>query len=569
MVLACFTMYSCKSTQHTGSTVASKKQATEKDNIDFTFLFFNANKEKILGNLELAAKMYQQCLQINPSSSAAMYELANIYYNHGNSRQALDLARGASEIEPSNIWYSTLFAQCLVNEKRYAETIHLYERLIKNYPEKADLYYELATAQMYLNKKKDAIQTFNSLEKVIGITEDVSVQKVRIYKGLGNVDESIKEISKLIKSFPAESKYYGMLGEIYQENGMKQKAFETYNDLLKIDPDNAYVHLSLADYYRSMKENEKAFSEIKIAFNNPSLDIDAKVKILLSFYTLSENSAAMKDQAMELCKILVDVHNNDAKSHSLYGDFLYRDRNLEKAREQFRASIAIDKEKYPLWNQLLIIDSELNDFESTLQDSREAIELFPNQPVPYWLSGIANYQLKNYKEAIDALNTGMVYVIDNKPLLSQFYSSLGDVEYKNKNFKASDSAYTKALEVDSSNVQVLNNYSYYLSLREVNLELAERMSKKSNELEPNNNSFQDTYGWILYQMKKYEEAKKWIEKAIQNGGNNGVILEHYGDILFKLGEEDRAVKSWNEAKQKGGGGSEFLDRKLADKKLYE
>ena len=563
----CIACYSCKPTQYTGSSLTASEVA-EKNTIDFTYTFYNANKEKMLGNYELAAGLYLQSLQINPSAAAAMYELANIYFSQGKSKMALDYIRKAVELEPTNVWYNTLMAECLVNEKRYAETIRLYERLLKAYPERIDIYYELATAQLLLGKRKDALKTYNNLESRIGITEDISVQKVRIYKSLGNVDQSVNEISKLIKAFPNEGKYYGMLGEIYQENGRNEKALETYNSLLKVDPDNAYVHLSLAGYYRVINENDKSFNEMKMAFSNPALDIDTKVKILLSYYTLSENNAAMKSQAIELCEILAHVHANDAKSHSVYGDFLYRDKLLEKAREQYRAAIALDKEKYPLWNQLLIINSELNDFESMLKESEEAMELFPNQPVTYWLNGIANYQLKKYKESIEVLKLGITLVIDNKPLLGQFYSCLGDVEYKNKNYTASDQAFGKALEMDSINVQVLNNYSYYLSLREEKLEAAERMSKKSNELEPNNNSFQDTYGWILYQMGKYQEAKLWIEKAIQNGGNNSVIIEHYGDILYKLGEEKKAIQMWNDAKQKGTG-SDFLDRKVADKKLYE
>ena len=79
----------------------------------------------------------------------------------------------------------------------------------------------------------------------------------------------------------------------------------------------------------------------------------------------------------------------------------------------------------------------------------------------------------------------------------------------------------------------------------------------------------DTYGWILYQKGDYEEAKKWIEKALMNGSDtNSVILEHYGDILFRLGDKEKAFKFWNEARQKGKG-SDFLDKKIADKNLYE
>ncbi len=146
---------------------------------------------------------------------------------------------------------------------------------------------------------------------------------------------------------------------------------------------------------------------------------------------------------------------------------------------------------------------------------------------------------------------------------------MGDAQNQLKNYAASDSAYDAALELDPRNNYVLNNYAYYLSLRNVKLEKAEAMSKKSIEMMPNSSSYQDTYGWILYQMKKYEDAKIWIGKAIANGGEeNGTLLEHYGDILYQLHDIENALKYWINAK-KAGGTTDLIDKKIADKKLYE
>ena len=115
----------------------------------------------------------------------------------------------------------------------------------------------------------------------------------------------------------------------------------------------------------------------------------------------------------------------------------------------------------------------------------------------------------------------------------------------------------------------MNNYRYYLSLRADSLDKAERMSLLSNTLQPNTSSFQDTYAWILYKNAKYADAKIWLEKALENGAkNNGTILEHYGDVLYKLGDTEKAFEYWQKAKQTGES-SEFLDKKIADKQLYE
>ncbi|MCE9540319.1 MAG: tetratricopeptide repeat protein, partial [Bacteroidetes bacterium] len=481
-LLFSFFISSCKTKKETAASskqnetskfksASGGKQLSGKERVEFEYLFFNSNREKILGNYDLAEVSLLQALRIDPNSAATMYELANIYAFKNHKKQALFYSKKAALIDPDNIWYQLLYIDCLKDSKQNAEVVTVYQKLLKKYPERIDFYYELANSYLYVNKASDAIKTYEKIEDLTGITEDASMQKFKIYKAINNFEKALEEIQKLIKTFPKEGKYYGILGELYQEKGQSEKALAAYNDLLKADPQNAYVHLSLAEYYRNQKQNEKAFEEIKIAFKSKELNIDTKIKILLSYYSITEMYSELKADADELCKILVEVHPDDAKAFSMYGDFLYRDKKLPEARTQYRKAISIDKEKYLLWNQLLLIESELNDFVSMQKESKEAIELFPNQALPYFFNGVSNIQLKKFRAAILVLNEGKGFVYDD-PILAQFYANIGDAQNQIKNYSASDSAYNKALEIDPSNVYVLNNYAYYLSLRNTDLERA-------------------------------------------------------------------------------------------------
>ena len=92
------------------------------------------------------------------------------------------------------------------------------------------------------------------------------------------------------------------------------------------------------------------------------------------------------------------------------------------------------------------------------------------------------------------------------------------------------------------------------------------MSFRANEIELDNGTYQDTYAWILYEMKEYVQAKKWILKSLLNGSEkSAVVVEHYGDILYKLGEVNEAINQWIKAKELGGD-SKFLDRKIEESK---
>ena len=133
----------------------------------------------------------------------------------------------------------------------------------------------------------------------------------------------------------------------------------------------------------------------------------------------------------------------------------------------------------------------------------------------------------------------------------------------------SDKAFESSIEIVADNPYTLNNYAYYLSVRNEKLDRAAEMSLQSIRIVPDNPSFEDTYGWILYQQKKYTEAEKWINNSLRNGGDkSGVVNEHYGDVLYQLGDKEKAVEYWKKAKQLGEA-SDLIDKKINDKMLYE
>ncbi len=101
------------------------------------------------------------------------------------------------------------------------------------------------------------------------------------------------------------------------------------------------------------------------------------------------------------------------------------------------------------------------------------------------------------------------------------------------------------------------------------LDKAAKMAEKANALAPDEPNFLDTYGWVLYQQKKYAEAKKWIGKALPLGGNKSPeILENYGDTLYQLNEIEEAVKYWQKA-QEFGSTSKDLEQKIANKRIVK
>ena len=542
---------------------------SEQDEREFALNYFDATKNKMIGNNDQALSLYLQCIRIDGKSDAAMYEAALLLADKNKYDNALLFMRGAVGIRPENIWYQLNLADLYQKNKLYASAVDVYEKLVKKYPDRVDFYFDWAEALLYAGKYAEAIKVYDKLESETGLSPDVSVQKEKLYAKLGKFDKAVNELLKLIAAFPNEPKYYGMLAELYQSNGMNDKAMDVLKTVQGFDPDNPYLHLSLAEYFRSNGEKDKSFEELKKAFSSSRLDLDTKISILSSYYLLLVKFPELKPQALELNKILVETHPAEARAFAVYGDFLFQDKKNEEARTQYREALRLDKQSFMVWQQILYLESELGDFQSMLGESEEGITLFPSQPLLYFFNGVAKIQLKREKEAVEILNTGVKLVIDNNPLLGQFYANLGDAYNRLKQNKESDEAFDHAIEINPKDSYVLNNYSYYLSLRSDSLEKAERMSRLSNELETKNASFQDTYAWILYKEGKYADAKQWLEKALEgDGAKNAVIMEHYGDVLWKLEMGEKALEYWKKAGE-AGHGSDLLEKKIQEKKLFE
>ena len=546
-----------------------KNRKSEQTYVDNSAVFIDANNQKMLGNYIEAAKLYEKCLEMNPNDDASLYELSKINLMENNTEEALVQIRRATEIDPYNSYYLVLYANVLQAFEKYGEAAKVYQQLIELSPLNLDYYNQLAVSYLYEGKSMDAIKVYNDLEQKIGITEEFSMKKQSIYLQEKKVDKAVMEIEKLIDQYPTETKYYAILAELCLSNGMNKKAEEAYAKIAEIDPDNPYIHISLADFYRKNGNKGQAFEELKIGFANPNLDIDSKVQILINYYTVTEIYEDLKDQALELSEILIETHPDDPKAYSMYGDFLYQDKRLEESRDAFRMVISLDSSKYLVWEQLLFVESEINDIDAMLEESLQTIELFPEQPLPYLFAGGAYSQKKEWEKCVTVLNKGLYFVVNNILMEAQFYAYLGDAYNQLGDDPKSDEAYDNVLKLDPDNDYVLNNYAYYLSLRNENLEKAAEMAKRATELKPNSPANQDTYGWVLYKMGNYTEAEIWIGKSIENEEEaSGVLLEHYGDVMWQLGNTEKAYVYWLKAKEKGEG-SDFLDQKIEEKKLIE
>ncbi|QKJ31630.1 tetratricopeptide repeat protein [Mucilaginibacter mali] len=547
---------------------APGKPMTSIDSVMVKQYFFSALHEKTIENFPLAADLFNRVLQTDANNDAAMYELAGMKKLQKDNDGARQLLERAVTINANNEWYWISLADCYEKTNDLAKLENVFNQLIRLAPDKPDYYFDKANAY-YLQKRYDeALAVYKQIEGITGLTDDIVAQRQKIYLKQNKVDQAAAELESMMAANPGQVRYYLLLAEIYNSNGQNAKALPVLQKAARLDPNNGLVHLALADIYREKKDAEACFSELELAFAVPDLDIDQKIRIIMGYIPKFPEPNA-KASALELSRILTTAHPTNAKAFALYGDMLMQSAKFKEAKPAYKRSIELDEQVYAVHEQLVRLDLGDNDIDGAIKDGQNALSLFPNQAWMNYLVGVAYLQKKNYTKSLSYLKNTTSLELQDKELLSQCFSALGDVYHEQKDNVKSDEAYDRSLTYNPDNAYTLNNYAYYLSVRGDQLEKAARMSKHSNDIQPNTASFQDTYAWILFRQKNYAEARVWIEKALVSDKDHSAVKEeHYGDIMFYLGDTNAAVANWKKAKEYGGA-SPVLERKINERKYIE
>lgn len=564
---ACSSSKAIQNVQHEKTTLSDSTSIANQRKA--TALFSDGLAQRLAGNDQKAIETFQKALELYPADHASMYELSELYARKAMLEESLQMMKQAVELNPENEWYHIRLAQLYRFQGDYQSYANVYRNLLKIQPEKLEYFSELSTALLMLEQYDEALAVYDQIEKQIGINETLALQRHSIQLSKNDIPAAILEIERLSDAFPWEAKHHLMLAELYMKHGPREKVLNRYQKVLEIDNSDPYVYISMAEYYREMAADSLAFESLIKAFEIPELGVETKVQVMLLWFENQTFTEELNNMAEKIGQTFIRVHPDSPRGFQLMADVHMRRENHVEARNYFLKALEKEKNNYLVWESLLFMDIQLEDFNALGEHAREAILLFPEQPLPYYFSGVALYREKKWTEALKVLETGRKFVVGNDRLLAEFFSNIGDVQNQLKDYQASDASYDKALAINPANAQVLNNYAYYLSLRNERLEKANEMSKKSLEIDPYNPSFLDTYAWILYKQGDYESALKWIEKAVQLADSlNGTLLEHQGDILFKLGRKSEAVEKWKAAKN-AGETSSLIEAKIKDKMLYE
>lgn len=538
----------------------------------FDYFFYGAVNAKTQGKYDESFDLLQHCYAIDSTNASVLVELGAYYSSLDEKNRALDYFRKAVKYDPTNYYYNMILAGLSKELDLKDEVIDIYNYLLKTYPDKVELYFDLANVYGDNGELDKAIQSLDLLQKYTGVSDAITLNKFRLYNMMDKKERAFEEIQSVIDKNPDNIRYKLLMGDLYLQDNQTEKALEYYNQAKLIDPDEPSLILSMVNYYEKTNNKTAAIEELQKAIVNSKMEVDTKLQLLARYIALLRQSQQDIKIANPLFQSMFEQHPNNTRINMMYGDVLLLQEDKKGAMEQFEIFTKDNPTDPTGYEQMLRIAlPDTLALDKVIEITQAGIENIPTAPQFYFYMGLAKFQQKEYNEALTVYEQGLANAEFQSPLIkSDFYGQIGDINHFLKNNEVAFENYEKALKLNPQNLPVLNNYSYYLSIERRDLDKAEQMSGITIKAEPTNPTYLDTYGWILFEQGAYTMAKIYIEKAIEYGkdDNSAEVLEHYGDILAVTGDKEKAVEQWKKARELGSD-SKTLNKKIRKKEYIK
>lgn len=570
--------FGCSSSVEITKTKVELSEETEQVNKDFKKKamdhFVNGSISEARGDYASAILEFQDALNLDPSA-AIYFSLGKNYLNLNKLSLAIQNASKAVELNPNQKEYFLLLSNIYSSAKQFDSAIVTLERAINLDSLNVEMYYKLA--RLYeISKPLKAIETYEKITSIIGPDWNVLIHVAELYEKLGNLEAAVSSIENLVALDPANVGLQKILIDFYQKANKLDQALETADDILELMPDDLEARERKAQILILQNKWDLAAEEYNYMLMQKDVPLDIKIRIGASYFNRSLKDSSLAQVTKDFFQT-IDKDTLDWQVKMFLGAVAINEKKDSVAIENFRIVIDLARWNVEAWVRLGGLYFDNRKYEEAVKVMDEAIDLFPDDftinlilglslaqldkhsdAKPYLkksvelnpndLTSLSSYaftlsQLKENELAVNYLKQALKINPDDVNLLG----TLGMIYDAMKNWTVCDSVYQRALQIDSLNALVNNNYAYSLSEREERLDDALKMVRVAVDADSDNTSYLDTIGWVYYKLGNYSEAKNYLEKAIEIGGEKSVMLDHLGDVMFKLGEIQKAKSLWQKA----------------------
>lgn len=521
------------------------------------------------GDFDGAIRMLKVVVEQDPESDAACYYLALSYFAKQDADLAEAYLRKAHELDPENFWYRHRLAVLYTATKRPELAIGIYEGLLKDFPKKSDLYFEVVDLYSAREEFEKALKTLDEIETVFGKTESTAVYRFNLLRRMDRADEAFKSLEEYNKDYSSPYVLTALADwqiSMYNDS----TALRYYDEALDIAPDYAPALLGKAETLRMTRKYGEYFSVLEKFVADPYTPVQGKSDYLTAVIQRTDPKfmRSFMPQMDVIMEKTLQVHPSDSTMMGLAAIWYYSTERMDDAQRWFTTNSETYPESISARASLVEFLMYAQKWEDLSVEGRKAFEDFPQESAFLEMASVGDFNLERYDDVMDICDRVLQVAPRDSSKTLRAWSTKGDIYMKLGESSKAYKAYDKALKINPDYVYVLNNYAYYLSIEGKNLKKAYQMSKRTVEAEPDNATYLDTFGWILFLQGKALEAKPFFKKAMLYGGKeSAVIMDHYAEVLYALKEYDLAFVYWNMAKNKNTDGEiPDLDEKIAERK---
>ncbi len=497
----------------------SSVSLTSAQNSKFNYIYQEAVRQKQAQNYSSAFELFNYCLKLHPESAATLYELSELNRFIHMDSLSIKYMEKACLLEPSNYWYKDRLVSLYYNDRRIEDTQRTLEDMAQQFPEKEELLMKLLEIYERNENYTKMIDILNKLEVKEGKSEMISMEKFNTYLKMEDEKNAFREIQELANEYPNDFRYQVVLGDLYLDSGKPDEAYHIFKEIEAKDSTNVTLQLAMSSYYQHTGQDSLYSAQLKKMLTNPNLDNDTRVRLMRGIVIESITQKTDSTETMDLISSVLQMPQETTEIHEICVRYMVtKGFPRDMIRPYLAEMLEIDPECDMARQESLSYAIQDNNMEDVVSICKPAVEYNTDNPVYYYYMGVGCYQTHKLEEAIECFKKAVEHSSgseDKLTILTNSYSLMGELYHVLGNDNKMYQAYDSCLIYKSNDITVLNNYAYYLSLNKKDLKKAEEMSRKCNEIEPNNPTYLDTYAWVLYQMKRYDEAKEIIDKCIE------------------------------------------------------
>lgn len=423
--------------------VCTHKATAQQENIGAkgdslkTATFFNALSSYNSGDLERAKGYFQQLVSLDPKNDAAYYYLANIAVKTDDIPSGELYLKKSIGIDSSNYWYKEMLAQIYLRSKRVEEAVATYEELLKAYPKKSGIYYNLVNLYLSSNDMESAKEMLRKIEATQGKSEAVALTYFNIYRMEQNWEGALNYLVEFDKEYQSP-RIETIIGDMYADRYRDTLAIQYYNKALETDRQYAPAMYGRAEVYRLKGDYNGYFKDIKPFFANESIDPLMKIDYLKQLFQVPNFIPRFRQHLDTIMLNIEAAHPADTTSNGFLAAYYGQGGDKEKCKELFKKNYDLYPDKHSTMFQYIVALYQLEDWEALEVETTAALERFPNDIDLVQLRGISRFQRGETERAIEAYNELAEVATAQKDtaILITSYSVLGDLHYEIKDSKS-------------------------------------------------------------------------------------------------------------------------------------